>query len=445
MLAAGALMWLVARNRRHPWTVACALVAGLLATTAMLRDAGGVVVLCVLVGVVVAACGMTLARTLIAIPASVAAWPLSALRGLPLLGRTISATSRVPMLWPVLRTAGLSLVALALFGGLFASGDAVFGTWADAVIPDLGWDLIVLRTFVLVLVAGIVLTGAYLALNPPAVADLALPGSRRAVRAWEWGVPVGLVVALFAGFLAAQATAMWGGHEYLQRMTGLTYAEYVHQGFAQLTAATFLTLVVVAITMRVAARETRRDRALVRVLLGSLCLLTMAVVASALYRMALYQEAYGYTVLRLFVDGFELWLGLVIVLLLLAGIRLSGGWLARAVLASAAAFALVFAAMSPDAWVAERNLDRFEAGRSLDTLYLATLSADATPVLVERLPDEVARCMFGLRDIGGLRDDLLRWNLGRSRARAALEGSGVAGSIDSLAGCGRVLTDDYRG
>jgi len=160
--------------------------------------------------------------------------------------------------------------------------------------------------------------------------------------------------------------------------------------------------------------------------------------------MALYQEAYGYTVLRLFVDGFELWLGLVILLLLLAGIRLSGRWLARAVLASAAAFALVFAAMSPDAWVAERNLDRFEAGRSLDTLYLATLSADATPVLVERLPDEVARCMFGLRDIGGLRDDFLGWNLGRSRARAALDGSGVAGSIDSLAGCGRVLTDDYR-
>ena len=43
---------------------------------------------------------------------------------------------------------------------------------------------------------------------------------------------------------------MWGGHEYLQRTTGLTYAEYVHQGFGQLTVATFLTLVVVGLTMR---------------------------------------------------------------------------------------------------------------------------------------------------------------------------------------------------
>ena len=214
----------------------------------------------------------------------------------------------------------------------------------------------------LALIAGIVLTGAYLALNPPEVADMSLPQRRHAARAWEWAVPVGLVVAVVAGFLVAQATAMWGGHEYLQRTTGLTYAEYVHQGFGQLTTATFLTVVVVALTMQVAARATRGDRILLRVLLGSLCLLTLAVVASALYRMALYQEAYGYTVLRVFVDGFELWLGLVVILLLIAGIRLSGQWLARAVLISAAVFTLGFAAMNPDAWVAERNIDTVRGG-----------------------------------------------------------------------------------
>ena len=35
----------------------------------------------------------------------------------------------------VLMGIALSLLALAIFGGLFASGDAVFGTWADVVIP----------------------------------------------------------------------------------------------------------------------------------------------------------------------------------------------------------------------------------------------------------------------------------------------------------------------
>ena len=55
-------------------------------------------------------------------------------------------------------------------------------------------------------------------------------------------MPVLLVDAVFLVFLAAQATANFGGHEYLERITGLTYAEYVHQGFGQLTVATALTL-----------------------------------------------------------------------------------------------------------------------------------------------------------------------------------------------------------
>jgi hypothetical protein len=442
MLAAGLLMWVVARHRRDPWTIACAVLAAVLATTTMVRDGGGVVALAVLVGVVVAAAGLTRARTLLSVPLSVIAWPLSGLRGLPLLGRTITATSKVSKLWPILRTVGFSLVALALFGGLFASGDALFGSWAEALVPDLSWDTIIARTFVLTLVAGVALTGAYLALNPPPVADVALPEGRRAAHRWEWGVPVGIVVALFAGFLVAQATAMWGGHEYLERTTGLTYAEYVHQGFGQLTVATFLTVAVVALPIHVAARDTARDRLLIRLLLGALCVLTLAVVASALYRMSLYQDAFGYTVLRVFVDGFELWLGLVIVFLLAAGVRLSGWWVPRAVLVSAAAFALVFAAMNPDAWVAGRNIDRFEAGSSLDTGYLSTLGADATPVIVDRLPAEMASCITSSWSGTPFEtDDWLAWNLGRSRATAARDTLPPAPSAST---CTPYQTDDFR-
>ncbi len=442
MLGAGFLMWRVARFRRDVFTTACAVVAALLVSVTALRDAGGVVVLAVLVAVVVAAAGLTRARTVLAVPLAVMAWPLSALRGLPLLGRTITATSRMRVLWPLLRTLAFSLVVLAVFGGLFASGDAVFGQWAEAVVPDLGWDTIVQRTFVLFLVAGVVLTGAYLALNPPATSDAALPASRRTTRPWEWAVPVGVVVAMFLGFLVAQAAAMWGGHEYLRETTGLSYAEYVHQGFGQLTAATFLTVVVVAVTMRIAPREVARDALLLRVLLGLLCVLTLAVVASALYRMSLYQEAYGYTVLRVFVDGFELWLGLVVAFLLAGVVRLRGSWIPRAVLVSAAVFALGFAAMNPDAWVAGRNIDRFEAGKPLDTLYLSTLSADAAPVLADRLPAATAACLVtgDSSSTGGPfeDDDLLGWNLGRARAADART------SLPTPAGCSDLLQEEYR-
>ena len=73
MLATGLLMWWVARYRRHPWTVAVRRARRRCSRrSTMLRDAGGVVALAVLVGVVVAAAGTTLARTLLAVPLSVA-------------------------------------------------------------------------------------------------------------------------------------------------------------------------------------------------------------------------------------------------------------------------------------------------------------------------------------------------------------------------------------
>ncbi|HET6967485.1 MAG TPA: DUF4173 domain-containing protein, partial [Ornithinibacter sp.] len=302
---------------------------------------------------------------------------------------------------------------------------------------------LIARTFVLVLVAGVALTGVYLALNPPRIRDATLPATPRATHAWEWAVPVGFVVALFAGFLVAQATAMWGGVEHLRATTGLTYAEYVHQGFGQLTVATFLTVVVVGLAMRAAPRGTSRDRLLLRVLLGSLCVLTLAVVVSALYRMSLYQDAFGYTVLRVFVDGFELWLGLVVVMLLVAGVRLSGWWLPRAVLVSGVVFTLGFAAMNPDAWVASRNIDRFEAGAALDTEYLASLSADATPVIAERLPADLAACVLEFSWArSGEGDELIEWNLARARATDAV--ATLPPPTAGASGCSSVMTDEYR-
>ena len=142
-------------------------------------------------------------------------------------------------------------------------------------------------------------------------------------------MPVLLVDAVFVAYLIAQATAFFGGHAYLERTTGLTYAEYVHQGFGQLTVATALTLLVVWAAQRRASRASSADRLWLRVSLGALCALTLVVVASALYRMHMYQEAYGFTGLRVLVDVFEAWLGLVVLAVLVAGIRLRGSVVAE--------------------------------------------------------------------------------------------------------------------
>ena len=185
-----------------------------------------------------------------------------------------------------------------------------------------------------------------------------------------------LVDAVFVLFLAAQTAVFFGGHDYIRSATGLTYAEYVHQGFGQLTFATALMLLVVWAASRKAG-DTPSDRWWLRGSLGALCLLTLVVVASALYRMDLYQDAYGFTRLRLLVDLFEGWLGLVVLGVLVAGIRLRGWWLPRMALLSGAALLLGLAVANPDAWIARHNIDRYETTGKVDWSYLRGLSADA--------------------------------------------------------------------
>lgn len=435
-LAVAGVVLVASPERRRPWTLTAVALGVALSSTLVLRASEWVGVLGVLTAGTLLAVAVTRARSVLAVPGAVAAWVASGLRGLPLLGRVLAATGRAPLLWPIVRTVALAGIGLVLFGGLFASGDAVFGTWAGAVVPELAWDSIVVRGFVWFFVGGVTLAGAYLALNPPPLLAEDLPTGRPVRHRWEWLVPLSTVIVLFAGFLVAQSAAMWGGHAYLRRTTGLTYAEYVHQGFGQLTTATVLTLLVIAVAARKAPRTDPRDRQVLRGTLGLLCVLTLAVVVSALYRMSLYQEAYGFTVLRLVVDGFELWLGLVVAMTLVAVLRLSGAWLPRAVLLSGAGALLVLAVMNPDGWVATQNAERFAETGRLDVAYLRSLSPDAWPAVVDGLPEDVAACVLApewtARDDA---DTFWSWNLGRHRgleARASLAGVSPDASCEDL-------------
>ena len=419
LVGAGALVVALSRHRRSVWTWVSVAVCLGLASLIVLRAAEWLTVLGLMVAGLLVTTALTDARGFPAMVAGAGSWVLSGVRGLPLLGRTLSATSRMPVLWPVVRTAAISLVALVVFGGLFASGDAVFGAWVDQLLPHVQIaDSLVLRSFVWFLVGGVVLAACYLALNPPRVELVTAGPGRPVTRRWEWLVPVGVVLAVFVAFLVAQASAMWGGHDFVQRTTGMTYAESVHQGFGQLTAATALTLLTIAVVARKASKETARDRLLLRVVLGALCVLTLVVVASALYRMGVYQQAYGFTVLRVLVDAFEVWLGLLVVMVMIAGVRLRGAWLPRAALLSGAVLLLGIGLANPEAWVAQRNIDRYEATGRLDVGYLSTLGADAVPVITEGLPREIAVCATRWVPDSELVDDALAWNLGRARALA---------------------------
>lgn len=427
-LTCGAAALATARRRREPWTLLCTGLAVLLVLPMTLLDAWWVQMLGLVVAAAVFLCGVTGARTMPGILLSGVAWPLSSLRGLPWFGRSLRIAgtgSRTPA---VVRTTVWSLLGIAVFGTIFASANPVFGSWVDQLVPNLTFNDLVGRAFLACFVFAATLGAAYLALNP---ADVEVLGGRRPsalANRFEWLVPVLVVDAVFIAFIAAQARALIGGRDYIEATTGLTYADYVHQGFGQLTLATALTVLVVWIAARRAGDEAG-DRRWLLGSLGLLCALTLLVVASALRGMSVYEDAYGFTTLRLFVDVFEGWLGFVVLAIMVAGVVGRGAWLPRIALVSGAVALVGLAAVNPDAWVAGRNLDRWEATGDLDLRYLQTLSADAAPVIADRLPADVARCVLQDLPAGEMRpealDDPRAWNLARSRAEAPLTDLGL--------------------
>lgn len=273
------------------------------------------------------------------------------------------------------------------FGYLFVRADAAFAQLAkDVPVPSTATLAGRLLAF-----GGVFLAAAALALAARRPLRIAVGGSPRLLHPWEWGIALALLDVLFLAFVVVQVAVLFGGHEHVLRTAGLSYAEYARDGFWQLLAAALLTLGVVAAAATRAAAPSRPHRLLLRGLLGVLCALTVVVLVSALRRLDLYEEAFGLTRLRLLAQAFGIWLGGILVLLVAAGATPRvGARLATIAVAGTGAALLTFALLNPDRLVAERNVERWRAGGSLDLLYLQTLSADAAPVLAG-LPPELRR------------------------------------------------------
>ncbi|MFE2293959.1 DUF4153 domain-containing protein [Streptomyces sp. NPDC059452] len=289
----------------------------------------------------------------------------------------------------VLRTTAVALGLLVVFGALFASADAAFADLLGRLTPDVSLAEGPWRLFLFLLGLTGALAAAHTAAAPVRWDGLTVKAGKPRGRT-EWALPLIVLNLLFAAFIALQLVVLLGGYEKVREATGLDHAEYARQGFWQLLWATLLTLLVIALALRWAPRGGSGDRTLVRAVLGTLCVLTLVVVASALRRMDLYVEEYGLTRLRISVAAMELWLGVVFVLILAAGL-FGARFLPRAIAVSAGAAVLAFGLVSPDAVVAEQNVRRFEARGSIDISYVKDLSADAVPAL-DKLPEPQRSC-----------------------------------------------------
>jgi two-component system sensor histidine kinase BaeS len=200
---------------------------------------------------------------------------------------------------------------------------------------------------------------------------------------------LGLVAAVLALFVVSQLVALTDAGDRLVESAGSTPAEYARSGFFQLCWATGLLLAFLAVVRAVADPAALRNR--VVVLLGAAVpVLAVGLVIVSLRRMALYDAAFGLTMLRLWVVGAALWMGAVLLMVAARNLGVGAGrqWLVAGGSLAALILTVVANVIDPEAFVARHNLERARDGATLDIGYLAGLSDDVLPVVADAIGAE---------------------------------------------------------
>jgi hypothetical protein len=186
------------------------------------------------------------------------------------------------------------------------------------------------------------------------------------------------------------------------------------------------------------------------VLVGAagLSLLTGVVIASSALRLMLYQDAYGWTELRLYVLATIGWLAIgsaaLVATLVGGGVR----WMGHVLVAAGLVVSIGLNVLGPARFITEQNVARLldpslvppNGQVGLDVYYVLLLGDDAVPALVRALPAlpndddaeyvsrELGDRLAELRNAPGLRA-WQAWNAGREAARQALESADARGEL----------------
>lgn len=230
-------------------------------------------------------------------------------------------------------------------------------------------------------------------------------------------VSVNLVYILF---VAIQFSYLFGAANGLLP-AGVAYAEYARRGFAELVLVALINLGLLLIGLHFVRSAEKGAETARKLLLSLLVGCTAVMLASAYSRLSLYEEAYGFTHLRLLVHGFMLFLG---VLLAVSFIRIWREYfsLAKAYICIAAAAYVIMNYANFDYRIAVNNIEWFERTGKIDIAYLGSLSADAAPALLElqaRHPELVSlNAVIERLRVEARRDDKWpSWNLSKQRLK----------------------------
>jgi hypothetical protein len=203
----------------------------------------------------------------------------------------------------------------------------------------------------------------------------------------EAAIVLGAVVLLFALFAVVQFQYFFGGLTNIS-VQGYTYAEYARRGFGELVAVAFFSMLLfLSLSAAVKRQEQTQHRVFSGLGLGMVVLVGV-MLYSAFQRLVLYESAYGFSRLRAYTHVFMIWLGVLLAVVVVLDILRKERSFALAALLASIGFAVSLTLLNVDGFIVRQNVMRAVAGGSLDVAYLASLSPDSVPALVEEYQNQ---------------------------------------------------------
>jgi hypothetical protein len=330
----------------------------------------------------------------------------------------------------------LTIPIFFLFALLLGSADTIFG---DLLEDSLSWmmptdlpSLIVQLVIISAITWGAMIAFRLLLLGPMQyTAAEEKKSTFFRLTMIETTMVLSSINFLFLAFVIIQARYLFGGEANITTQ-GYTYAEYARRGFYELLAVSFMTMLLI-VTLDAFTYRKRESEAYFRALVAGLIVLTLVILVAAFRRLDLYENAYGYTRIRVMSGVFMIWLAALLGLLLVAILRGRQNLFWIGCLITGMGFVLTLNVLNMDGFIASRNIARFEETNKVDVRYLLTLSDDAIPAITTLLEHDNLAASARETLLSGLGSRLyeldrdkrargpLSYHIGKARAWNALD------------------------
>lgn len=331
----------------------------------------------------------------------------------------------------------ISVPILAVVLVLLSSADAVFEKAVNSIFKFLGENVMsYIGKLILGIIVAIPLFGLLYALrNNRKISSMKRNINFERIRFIDENIVSTVLVLInvvYLAFIAVQFGYLLNAFSSILP-AGFGYASYARRGFFELMGIVCINLCLLSASHLFSKHSARRTTMLLKVLETMLVVLTLFLIASAFSKMAMYVDAYGLTLLRVYTSWFML-LCAVVFIAFLVKIHVKKFALTRF---CSIAFLALFLALNftdVDARIPQYNISRYTSGvsKTVDVEQFYNLSDSMIPYVATLLDKgdskTAAKALELLADRAAIVDDM-RWqafSVSKENARRTLIGRGIS-------------------